>query len=268
MEGREGQFGRRRMRRRRSGFTLVELLVSIAIVALLLSMLATTFSAVRSATDSFMCKNKLLTVVRRFTLFADEYSQPFRGDDSARLPAGRFFLEDFQQSIYEVDEFFTRDFPPIGSIPYDPDDQPLICPAGPQNLLREAHLQGQAVVRPRANVSVAMNARLHQGPVLIKDRWVLQSVKLDSQVLNHATTPLVFDVDGRVAADEYDRPPFFSAPAGDNPDEPYGSGEFWFPSFRHKDMMHVGFVGGHVGSSSSPTEEPGWDWGYQPPVDE
>ncbi len=253
------------MRLRGGGFTLVELLVVISIIALLLAILGTALGKVSCATKSFVCKNNLKTVAFEFSLFADDYSHGHRGESDQTGRSG-FYVTDFQESLYGVDEFW--DLGVVTEAAYKPSRQPLICPAGPQFLERQQGQPCQSAVNPQKNVSIGFNMRLLSANVqhYPSGWWVLQDVRLDSRILEHPAVPLAFDVDGEKAVKRR-KYPFYSVPAVDEAGL-YATDQFWFPASRHGEQLNACFIGGYVLSSGNPAHEPGWDWGYQPPPED
>jgi len=259
---REGIAGGAHARRRVRALSLVELLVVVAIIAVLLAILVGTLSRVRGAAHSFMCKNKLKTVAFEFFQFADPVGYVNRGDSDA-LDLRGFKIEDFQERVYRISEFW--DAGAQTQVDYKSDEQPLLCAAGPQKLTRRKGLPCQNnAVSPPENVSVGFNMRLDKMSQQVGGVWVLKNVRLTKRILEHPSVPLAFDVDGRSAA-ESGRLPHYSAPPAGDPGI-YGNGQFWFPSSRHGGQTNACFVGGHVLSSRNPETDAGWDWKYQHPV--
>ena len=240
------------------GVSLVELLVVVAIISILLAILAGSVGAARRTAQAFMCKNNLKTIAFDFNIFADDLSQPDRGDDADEVG---FDIETFQESVYKIDDFWDRSGEVEAGFPDH--EQPMICPAAPQDLHRRAGIPcGSGAVLPYINVSVAFNKRLEQVSEQIGGRWVLRPVQLDSHVLEHPQMPLAADVDGALA-DAQGKLPYYTAPAADDPGL-FGGNRFWFPSFRHGSRVNACFIDGHVSSSNHPADAPGWDWAYQP----
>lgn len=241
--------------------TLIELLVVVAIVSLLASILLLSLGRVRASSKNFECKNKLKTVGFDFLQFAEELSHPYRGD-SEQLGRGGFHINDFQERVYRISEFWPNAGYRMES--YRPQDQPLICPAGPQELQRRPRVRCENyAVWPVANVSTAFNMRLYKASVVTAGRPVLRPVRLSSRILAHPGVPLAFDVDGQAAASRKILPYYSAPPAGDT--GLYASGLFWFPALRHQGRVNAAFVGGYVLSSRQPERDSGWNWKHQPP---
>lgn len=257
---------------RSPGFTLVEILVVLAIIGILMAIMLTSLAKVRGAGKSFVCKNQLKNVAFDFILFADDYGHPSRGDSDQDGRPG-FKLEDFQESQYRIAEFWKVNAQGQASqgeaIKIKASEQPLICPAGEQELEKIPNLpcRNKAVV-PLANVSKGFNMRLDSASVSQPGGGPpqLTQVRLSKRITAYPMVPLAFDVDGVAAlAIDAGSLPYYSAPRTNSWDN-YASGSYWFPSLRHGGRCNAAFVGGHVLSSLQPEREPGWVWKYQPPV--
>lgn len=245
--------------RRVRGLTMLELLVVIAVIALILAILLPALSAGRETARDLKCKAGFREVATAFTFFADA-----GGSGSSQLGENRFLIEDFQESIYGIDDYW--DLPNTETARIDPANQPLMCPSGPYVLERRANMPCSAgAIGPAANVSVAFNKRLEKRTFYFNGNPFPAAAVLTPAILHHPNVPLLMDASGEAAA-QANRTPYYTAPPiGDDKDvDIYESGSFWFPSNRHRGKLNVGFIGGHVLSSSDPTAEPWWRWGYQP----
>jgi prepilin-type N-terminal cleavage/methylation domain-containing protein/prepilin-type processing-associated H-X9-DG protein len=240
------------------GLTLVELLVVVAVIALLLAILLPAFSGGRHAARDLKCRTQLRNVAFQFVDFSSETNQH---GDSDLLGDRRFRIEDFQESLYKVSEFWNLET--SARVQVESRDQPLMCPSGSTQLFRVAGVPCSAgAVTPYANVSVGFNKRLDSKTRIIDGKAFSANVYLTDKILQAPEVPLVFDVDGAQAPGI----PYYSAPPPVQPNGPdiYENGKQWFPSFRHRGRMNVAFIGGHVLSSRQPTSEPWWRWDFQP----
>jgi prepilin-type N-terminal cleavage/methylation domain-containing protein/prepilin-type processing-associated H-X9-DG protein len=249
---------------RRAGFTLVELLVSIAIIAMLLAILLPTLGYTIRSARSFRCQMSLRSVAFDFSVFADSQLHGDRGNDLIELGRDRFRLETFQESEYGIDEFWrwpeqaTHQYPDINN------NDPMRCSEvrGPI-VLQSSTPCSQGAVTPARNISYTFNARLHRAErQLPSGAWGLFPVTLNKDVLEHGNIPLVWDVDGDVAAGR-GLTPVFSAPAKGSLGGAYASGRYWFPSMRHNGSVNVALSDGSVHGTTRPLDAT-WDWAWQP----
>lgn len=246
------------------GFSLIEVLVVIAILATVLAILLPALKSVRESSKTVVCASNLKTVTMEFRYFADGTLEQGRGD-SGRLPGTRFWINDFQDRMYGLDEFWDQGSSKTGIL--NASQELMLCPAGARQLKKHKGLPcGRGAVEPVEDVSVAVNMRLYRAVFEAKGKRLLVSplaTHLSDRILEHSYVPLVLDVNGKESlAKGVD--PFYIAPPliGAGPDDPYASGRYWSPSRRHGGKTVVGFVGGHVLSSSDPHKEK-WDWAYQ-----
>lgn len=245
-----------------SGFTLIETLVVVAVIAILLSILLPALGAVRGSAKSLVCASNLKSVTVEFAMFADGTGGTGRGD-SEKLGPTRFQINDFQESLYRIAEFWDR--PGADADTLRSDANVLLCPAGPATLTRRSGFPcSSAAIGEPEGVTTAFNMRLYRASVDFKGKRVLApsaSTFVRADVLGHSFVPLAFDVDGE-EAQRRSIEPFYSAPAIRDVEDSYATGAYWMPSTRHRGRTNVAFVGGHVLTSETPATER-WDWGYQ-----
>ncbi|MCP4245663.1 MAG: prepilin-type N-terminal cleavage/methylation domain-containing protein [bacterium] len=248
------------------GHTLVELLAVLAIIAVLLAMLFPALRTARSQARMLACSSNLRSITLKFQLFGDGHTEEGRGDSDGFGP-GSFRINDFQESLYHIDEFWDLGATSRGTLRSA--RELLMCPAGAQKLVKSKGFPcGRESIGPLADVSLAVNMRLYRSVVQVGNNDLLASVnstRVGADVLSHPYTPLVIDVDA-AAVVERGIEPFYIAPPRPDTNDPYSFGRYWMPSDRHGGRTNVGFVGGHVLSSSRPAAEP-WSWDYQAHVD-
>lgn len=238
------------------------MLVTISIIAILLSILLPAISSARRGAKTIVCSANMKAIVMEFGFFADGTSEGGRGD-SESMGGNRFRINDFQDSLYGLDEFWDRGDESVGSLMNQ--KELALCPAGAPNLTKRRGLPcGREAVGPVEDVSIAVNMRLYRAVFNIRGKKLLASplaTHVSSRILSHPYTPLIMDVDGKAAARK-GVDPFYMAPPLKGGDDPYASGRYWSPSDRHGGTTVVGFIGGHVLRSAKPEEEH-WDWSYQ-----
>lgn len=244
------------------GFTLVELLVVISIIAMLIGILVPTIHSAISTARSFSCQMSQRSVAFDFQIFADELLHGNRGDDEGRHA---FAIETFQESQYGVDEFWMWG-DQVGSIEI-PDSQgnnPMRCASVREPMtLRSNVACSNGAIGPSASVSYGFNARLNRiEQIDSRGRPRSVSVRLRPDILAQSTVPLLMDIDGR-RAQELGVNPLYIAPSLDS-QGPYANDRVWFPGLRHGGKANVAFVDGHVERSESPESEASWDWSYEP----
>ncbi len=243
--------------RPRRAFTLVELLVTISIIAVLLALVAPLLAGAIGAARSFRCQMTLRGAAFDFALFTDSQLGPQRGDD-AGLAGDQFHLETFQESLYRVDEFWNWDAS-TRMVIEDSDRMPLRCSAvsGPLTLISQTPCSSGAV-GPATAISYAFNGRLDR-------RDDGSKVTLSQLALERADVPLAWDVDGAEAGAR-GVSPIFSAPGlgATGAGGAYRDDRLWFPGLRHNGAGNFAFMDGRVEASARPLAEDGWDWSYAP----
>jgi prepilin-type N-terminal cleavage/methylation domain-containing protein/prepilin-type processing-associated H-X9-DG protein len=249
---------------RAAGFTLVELLVTVVIIALLLAVVLPTLGSTMREARGFRCKMSLRSIAFDFSVFADDQLHGDRGGD-ALLGPGRFKLETFQDSQYGIAEFWRWGTANSYTLPDAASNDPMRCSEvrGPITVNRGQTCGEGGAIAPPDNVSYGFNARLHRAEVTDANGTPRAlPVVLTARVMELGNVPLVWDVDG-AAAGARGSVPVFSAPSLDSP-WLYRGDRFWYPGARHNGAVNIAFVGGQVVSSSHPLNEASWQWGYQP----
>ena len=191
-------------------FTLLELVVVIAIVTALLALMTTGLVRVRHGAKSIKCLAQLRAVAVDFQVFSDGKFGEDRGR-SNRCPDGVFYFEDFVEKQYKIDEFWEQADRKAHAI--QPSTSRMICPTAQQKLVRYPDRPcNDGALLPFENVSYAFNRRLYAETIVFDGRMVFNpKTKVSSRILAHPTVPLAFDGDG-VEAQRKNRRPYFSAP--------------------------------------------------------
>jgi prepilin-type N-terminal cleavage/methylation domain-containing protein/prepilin-type processing-associated H-X9-DG protein len=241
-------------------FTLVELLVVIAVMAMLIAILLPALGMSIGAARQFRCQVSLRSVGFDFGIFADETLHGDRGDDEREL-GSRFRLETFQESEYGISEFWRWGGENSHDLPDTAKNDPMRCASvGGEITVRRGTACRNGAISPPENVSFGFNGRLDRAPRGNSNRWTV--VDLSSRILEESMVPLAWDVDGAMAK-RNGVEPVFSAPALDATDGPFAGGRYWFPASRHNGGLNVLFMDQHVESTQTPLEER-WDWSFLP----
>lgn len=250
------------VRAARPGLTLIEVLISVAIMATLMTLLLPAIGGTRAAARSFKCLSSQRSIAFDFTIFADDSLHGWRGNDES---LGRHFrLETFQESQYRVDEFWGWGDEATHTMPDPSGNNIMRCSEvdGPITLRRNVTCSDGAVA-PRANISFGFNIRLHAGERSVtvgnvSRVSVVRGIPLSLNVLDN-NAPLVWDVDGP-AADLKNANPIYTGPSLDS--VTFARDAYWYPALRHAGRLNVGFIDGSVRTSAHPLDEPGWAWGF------
>lgn len=242
-------------------FTLVEILVVLSIMAMLITLLIPTLHRVAGKSRQFGCQMNLRSVAFDFVMFADENLRPRRGNDKGALGGNRFWLETFQESEYQIDEFWSR---PGSVFRGEVSDLGVMaCPeVKGQITMRDETPCSSNAIQPARNISFAFNIRLWRPERRIGGLWATPKVPLSDGILSTGRRiPLLFDIDA-MTAEERMLLPYYSGPP-QNPAAPYGNGNQWFPTARHDGQMQVAFVGGEVSATTDAVAERGWAWDHE-----
>lgn len=245
---------------RASAFTLIEILIVIAIIGMLLAIILPMLRGTIASARSFNCQMSLRSATYDFAVFADDVLHGPRGSDST---SGTFSLASFQDSLYGVNEFWAWPQDPH-TLPDLNGNNPMRCSEvrGPLTMRANAPCDNGGV-GPSQNLSFSLNARLHWREITSPSPSARQ-IRLTASILSEASSlvPLLWDVDG-AAAVRADATPFYGAPSLDSP-AVFAGDQFWHPGLRHNGALNVGFVDGHVDASRRPLEQSGWRWDFVP----
>lgn len=260
---------RPRAKRCPRAFTLIELLIVVAIVTVLLALLFPAIRGTVSAARGFRCQSSQRTIAFDFSVFADDQLHGPRGTDETTLNHGQFRVETFQDAQYGVDEFWAYGSVPAHRVPDTQGRDPMRCAEvrGPIDLQKFAPCTSGGVGPPE-NVSFGFNIRLHWSELRAAARRpynvFLTARILDGYgVVSPSALPLLTDVDGAVASAR-GMTPLFTGPGLDATTLLSGD-RFWFPALRHNGGLNIAFVDGHVKATRSPIGDPGCNWGFEPP---
>ncbi len=250
-----------------AGFTLIETLITLGIIAVLLSFMLPAIVGALGMSRGFRCQMSLRSVAMDFAVYADEELHGWRGRDSGMR--NRFRLETFIDSQYGTAEFWRW------GQTHGPADWPRLSDENGLDPMRCAAVEGDLVLRPETfcvsgaiqtprTISYSFNARLHRsgftGP---PGRFGLWPVYLTSDILAEGAVPLAWDVNGEASAKRDVTAITSAPPVNDDRRDPYSTGAYWWPSERHAGNMNVVFIDGHVESTRTPLDHPGWRWDYE-----
>ncbi|MFM9956909.1 MAG: prepilin-type N-terminal cleavage/methylation domain-containing protein [Phycisphaerales bacterium] len=260
-------------RLRRAGFTLVETIVTIAIIALLLTLLLPALGAAQGSARRHACLMNLRRIATDFALFADANAGTPRGDDDRNLPRGQFYLSTFIESEFGISEFWNGSGGGAGggsgggagSWAPLPQDHILRCPeVKGQVLLSNGPCTGGpgGGISPPSRVSYGFNLRLHKRPPA-PGKPSIGFLRLRESILSNPGVPLVWDTDAAAANAKGVSDTSFSAPslgAGGA----YASDRYWNPSLRHGGRNNIVLMDGSARATDDPLSLPGVRWDFVP----
>lgn len=242
---------------RRTGFTIVELLVSVAIIVVLLAVLLPALGMGITTARGFRCQMNLRSIAFDFAVFADEGLHGNRGDDAG---SPNFSLETFVESQYGVSEFWSWGPGDMAERVAEGDVMRCSEVRGPLTMRRNVSCQDGAL-SPTKNVSYTFNMRLWKAEFETNGVPRVRPVRLTGAILQQSRVPLVWDIDAEAAA-LAGTPPHFSAPSMDSTG-PFAGDAFWHPSTRHGSRGNYALLDGSVHASGDALNER-WNWSYQP----
>ncbi len=262
------------IRNRRSGYTLVELLVVVAIIALLVSLLMTGLRGVMWQANSLVCMSNLRQIAFEFQRVAEDPG-PLKRWDPDHADLSGFGLTSFIDKVYAAGKYFRRADPGESESvkEYYRGQEIFLCPSGPSRIRvtggRRVLEPGDTAIMYPEDVSYGFNARLRKIFRFSQEenKWVERYVKLNLNMYdwpNAPRTALVFDVDARAAVEAESSPHLIAPPNEPNERDIPGDSSFgyqpgsgssglihgrkWFPSRRHQGKTNVALLDGSVRS--------------------
>jgi prepilin-type N-terminal cleavage/methylation domain-containing protein/prepilin-type processing-associated H-X9-DG protein len=246
----------------RRGFTLLELLITIAVISLLLTLALPTMARALGSARAFKCQMGQRSIVFDFSVYADDILHGNRGDDADEVGT-RFQLDNFVERQYGIAEFWRFPDPTQGRAPDEAGVDPMRCPEVKGELVftNGFNCNDSRAISPQASISYTFNMRLHRVERVKWGMYRLEKIFLRPNVLEASQVPLCWDVDG-AAAQAKGAIATFSAPSLDS-DGPMAGDAFWYPGLRHNGEGNFAFIDGHVEASAQPLRETYWNWAYQ-----
>lgn len=245
-------------------FTLVELLISLAIVAVLVAIVLPSVRGAVGYARTFKCQTSLRSVAFDFALFADDTLHPSRGDDEfadTGVGSRMFRLETFVESQYGLDEFWSYGNTTLARLPDAAGRDPMRCPEVRGDItLRRGVPCDQGGVNPSQNISFGFNIRLDRAEGVAGKLPLSARLLSGNAAASPSSIPLTWDVDGSLAA-QRNKSPLFSGPSLGT--SAFENDAYWFPAMRHGNQINAAFIDGHVANSSMPLQE-SWSWSFQP----
>jgi prepilin-type processing-associated H-X9-DG protein len=237
--------------------------VCITIITVLVAILLPAIGGVMQMSRGFKCQLGLRSIAFDFTVFADEEVHGPRGDDDVTGQRGPFHLENFVDAQYQIDEFWAWESATSVRLREVGGTELMSCPnvRADLTLLRNRSCV-EGGITPPSEVSFGFNMRLHRVRDVQSGPPRSRTVMLTSAILLESKVPLVWDVDGALAA-QRNVGPLFTAPQ--LPGDPsIDTADLWFPAARHRGSVNFAFTDGHVEDSQDALAETDWRWSYIP----